>query len=113
MAVAYSRADISACAIHINMVPSTPAAPPVNFRFKIYAFCDVDASGMPQQSANEDVNTDEVVDHYCQCLSLPELATGCGTRHEALAVSVTVSSRFANAISISLTLYSQSPLNVP
>jgi len=112
MAVAYSHADISACAIHINRVP--PAAAPVNFRFKIYAFCAVDRDGMPQNSTDADVNAEGVLDHYCQCQSLPVLATGCGTqRNEALAVSVTVSPRFANAISISLTLYSQSPLNVP
>jgi len=103
--VAYSQADISWCAIHINIGGDGDHA--YTFTFKIYAVCDGDPPRPTTTVIVENVKTS-----HCKCHNFSTFTVGCDPRL-GLAVSVSSSYPVQPPVNFSLTLYSKSPLNAP
>jgi len=111
MAVAYNRAEITAYATHIS-----GGVPNMRFTFKIYSFCRVDDTGLPIMDDN---NPSEITDigGGCNCGRLERtISAGCavaGGSHLAASITRTGPLTVGTPISISIALYSQSPLTPP
>ena len=103
--VAYSQADISWCAIHINIGGDGDYS--YTFTFKIYAVCDGDPPRPTTTVIVENVKTS-----HCKCHNFSTFTVGCDPRL-GLAVSVSSSYPVQPPVNFSLTLYSKSPLNAP
>ena len=109
MAVAYNSAQITAYATHIS-----GGGPTMQFTFKIYSFCRVDAdTGLPADGPTNITG----IRRGCKCDRLsPPLSAGCAVgngSHLAVSITPTAPPTVGTPISISIALYSQSPLTPP
>ena len=115
MAVAYNSAEITAYATHISGGGPSGGPDPMLFTFKIYSFCRVHDTGLPGDGATHTNIVEIGGGCHCDRLDTP-ISAGCAVsdgRHLAVSITPTAALTVGTPISISIALYSQSPLTPP